>query len=59
MHAVESANVSLSAIRMNNRLNSTSGHVSPTTNTRGPKNRNNNWGPKKFEKKNHVIKLMV
>lgn len=59
MHALESANVTMSAIRMTNRLNSTSGRTSPTTHTRGPKHRNNNWGPKKFEKKNHVIKLMV
>ena len=56
MHAAES---SMTAFRMTSRLNSTSGHVSPPVHTHAPKNRNNNWGPKKFEKKNHVIKLMV
>ena len=59
LHAVESSNVSLSAIRMTSRLNSTAGNISPPRHTNVPKNRNNNWGPKKFEKKNHVIKLMV
>ena len=58
MHTVES---SLTAIRMHSRLNSTSVHISsqPNTHDHGLKHRNNDWGPKKFEKKNHVIKLMV
>lgn len=43
-----------SAIQTNSTLNhdySISTHNKPT--------QNNNWGPKKFRKKNHVIKLMV
>ena len=28
-------------------------------NTNKPQNKNNDWGPKKFKKENHVIKLMV
>ena len=59
LHAIESSNVTLSAIRMTSRLNSTAGNISPPRHTHAPKNRNNTWGPKKFEKTNHVIKLMV
>ena len=59
LHAVENNNVTLTAMRMASRLNSNAGTISPPTHTHAAKNRNNNWGPKKFEKKNHVIKLMV
>ena len=57
---MENNTVTLTALRMSSRLNSTAGYVSPSTHTHHTlKHRNNKWGPKKFEKQNHVLKLMV
>lgn len=61
LNAIETGNVTLSVIRMTSRLNITGEHISAPMNTYESRNSflNNTWGPKKFEKNNHVIKLMV
>ena len=64
MHAVAPGNTTVysaqtSSRSFRSRLESTIGHASSPEDVHVPRNENNNWGPKKFQKENHVIKLMV
>ena len=55
MNTLENAVNPLSAREITSTIYS---YDNPPMNTK-PRKQNNNWGPKKFAKENHVIKLMV
>ena len=57
MHTLENGASPLSATTMTS--NSDTYNTPAPINTHKARSQNNNWGPKKFVKENHVIKLMV
>ena len=59
MHTVETG-VTLQSVRqMTFTLNDNDAANNPPIDTHKQGRKNNSWGPKMFEKENHVIKLMV